>query len=101
MVIKKNIKPRTLKIVLVLVIVSIMGILTVMYINYRSLLENPEKLISTINPGVDMTIGDIHQTATRDGKKEWQLDATSAHYIDSEKIPDPHNTRCPQNADFL
>jgi LPS export ABC transporter protein LptC len=85
MVVKKNIKPRTLKIVLVLVIVSIMGILTVLYINYRSLLENPEKLISTIKPGVDMTIGDIHQTATRNGKKEWQLDATSAHYIDSEK----------------
>ena len=32
-----------------------------------------------------MTIGDIHQTATRNGKKEWQLDATSAQYIDAEK----------------
>ena len=85
MVEKKIIKPKTLKIVLVLVIFSIIGVLTVMYINYRRLLENPEKLISAIKPGVDMTIGDIHQTATRDGKKEWQLDATSAQYIDSEK----------------
>ena len=78
-------KPKTVKIVLVLVIFAIIGVLAVMYINYRRLLENPEKLITAIKPGVDMTIGDIHQTATRNGKKEWQLDATSAHYIDAEK----------------
>ena len=81
---KKN-KPKTLKIVLVLFILSIIGIVTVIYINYRNLIKNPEKLITEFKPGVDMTIDDIHQTATRNGKKEWQLDAASARYFDAEK----------------
>lgn len=85
MVVQKKRKPKTLRIVLVLIIFSIIGIVTVVYINYRKLLQNPEKLITVIKPGVDMTIDDIHQTATRNGRKEWQLDATSAHYIDAEK----------------
>ncbi len=80
---KKN--PQTLRNVLVLIIVSIIGIVTVVYVNYRKISANPEKLITMFKPGVDMTIDEIHQTATRNGRKEWQLDATSAQYIDSEK----------------
>jgi LPS export ABC transporter protein LptC len=78
-------KPKTLKIALVLFILSMIGVVTVVYINYRKLINNPEKLIADFKPGVDMTIDDIHQTATRNGKKEWQLDAASAHYFDAEK----------------
>jgi LPS export ABC transporter protein LptC len=80
---KKN--PQTLRNVLVLIIVSIIGIVTVVYVNYRKISANPEKLITIFKPGVDMTIDEIHQTATRNGRKEWQLDATSAQYIDSQK----------------
>ena len=32
-----------------------------------------------------MSLGKIRQTATRDGKKEWSLEAGSAHYIEDEK----------------
>lgn len=85
MAVTKKKKPNTLRIVFVLLIFSIIGLVTVVYINYRKLIENPEKLIATFKPGADMTIDDIHQTATRNGKKEWQLDAASAHYIDTEK----------------
>ena len=81
----KKKKPRILKIVLVLFIFSVIAALSIVFINYRKLIKNPEKLITSFDPGVDMTIDDIHQTATRDGKKEWQLDAASAHYIDAEK----------------
>lgn len=81
----KKKKPKTLRNVLILIIVSIIGIVTVVYVNYRKISANPEKLVTMFKPGVDMTIGDIHQTATRNGKKEWQLDAESAQYIDSEK----------------
>jgi LPS export ABC transporter protein LptC len=85
MAVMKKKKPNTLRIVLVLFILSVIAILAVVYINYRELLENPEKMIAAFKPGADMTIDDIHQTATRNGKKEWQLDAASAHYIDTEK----------------
>lgn len=81
----KRKKPNKLRIVLVLIIFSIIGILAVVYLNYRKLIENPEKMIAAFKPGTDMTIDNIHQTTTRNGRKEWQLDAASAHYIDTEK----------------
>jgi LPS export ABC transporter protein LptC len=78
-------KPRVLRIVLAVFILFVIGFVTIVYVNYRKLIENPEKLITKLKPGVDMTIDDIHQTATRNGRTEWQLDASSAHYIDAEK----------------
>jgi len=78
-------KSRTLKIVFALFIVTTIGLLAVAYFNYRRVLDKPEQFITAIQPGVDMAIDDIHQTATRDGKKEWQLDAATAHYLEAEK----------------
>jgi len=42
-------------------------------------------LIASIRSKANISIGKIHQTATRDGIKEWILDAGSAQYIDAEK----------------
>ncbi|MFZ0611250.1 MAG: LPS export ABC transporter periplasmic protein LptC [Desulfobacterales bacterium] len=78
-------KTRTLKIVFALFIVTAISVLAVVYFNYRCILDQPEKIIAAIQPGVDMAIDDVHQTATRDGKKEWQLDAATAHYLEAEK----------------
>jgi hypothetical protein len=78
-------KTRTLKIGLALFIVTTIGLLSVAYFKYRRILDKPEQFITAIQPGVDMAIDDIHQTATRDGKKEWQLDADTAHYLEAEK----------------
>jgi lipopolysaccharide export system protein LptC len=78
-------KSRTLKIVFALFIVMTIGLLAAAYFNYRRVIDKPEQLISAIQPGIDMAIDDIHQTATRNGKKEWQLDAATAHYLEAEK----------------
>lgn len=78
-------KTRTLKIVFALFILTTITVLAVVYVNYRRILDQPEKVIAAIQPGVDMAIDDVHQTATRDGKKEWQLDADKAHYLEAEK----------------
>ena len=78
-------KPRTLKILFALFIVTTIGLLAVAFFNYRRILDKPEQFITAIQPGVDMAIDDIHQTSTRDGKKEWQLDAATAHYLEAEK----------------
>ncbi|MBW2661073.1 MAG: LPS export ABC transporter periplasmic protein LptC [Deltaproteobacteria bacterium] len=42
-------------------------------------------LITSVRSKANLSIGKIHQTATRDGIKEWILDAESAQYIDAEK----------------
>lgn len=78
-------KPRVLKAVFALFIVTTISLLLFAFFNYRRILDQPEQLIAAIQPGVDMAINEIHQTATRNGKKEWQLDAATAHYLDAEK----------------
>jgi len=55
------------------------------FINYRRILENPEKLISSLPGDSNLSIGKIHQTSTKNGVKEFTLDATSAYYTASKK----------------
>ena len=78
-------KSKKLKYVLLLIVLIAVGIVVVVYMGYRRLSEAPELILSTIQDGADMSIGKIHQTATRDGKREWSLEAASAHYIEDEK----------------
>jgi len=57
----------------------------VAFYKYRRIADNPEELLSSIPGNANLTIGEIQQTATRDGIKEWVLHATSAQYIESKK----------------
>ena len=67
------------------IILIAVSIVIVVYIGYRRLSDIPDALLATIQDGADMSIGRIHQTATRDGKREWILEASSAHYTQSKK----------------
>ena len=78
-------KSKKLKLILLSVILIAAGIVVVVYLAYQRLSSAPELLLSTIQEGADMSIGKIHQTATRDGKREWSLEAASAHYMEDKK----------------
>jgi LPS export ABC transporter protein LptC len=78
-------KSKKLKLILLSVILIAVGIVVVVYLAYQRLSDAPELLLSTIKEGADMSIGKIHQTATRDGKREWSLEAASAHYMEDKK----------------
>ncbi len=47
---------------------------------YHRLREAPETLRSVLPKDGDVSLNRIHHVATRDGTKEWTLDAKSAHY---------------------
>lgn len=79
---KKN---KKLSIALVLVIVVTIGTVAAVFIGYRRVVTAPEQLLSSIKEGANLSLGKIRQTATRDGKKEWSLEAGSAHYVENEK----------------
>jgi LPS export ABC transporter protein LptC len=79
-----NISKR-LKLVLLSIILIAVSIVIVVYVGYRGLSDAPDLILSSIQDGADMSIGKIHQTATRDGKREWSLEASSAHYIETKK----------------
>ena len=69
---------------LALILVTI-GTITAVFIGYKQVATAPEKLLSSIKDGANLSLGKIRQTATRDGKKEWSLEAGSAHYIENDK----------------
>ncbi|UCE53407.1 MAG: LPS export ABC transporter periplasmic protein LptC [Desulfobacterales bacterium] len=77
--------PKKIKLILLSIILITVGIIIVVYLGFRRISDTPELILSTIQDGANLSIGRIQQTATRDGKREWSLEATSAHYIETEK----------------
>ena len=76
---------RKLKILALVLGITILGGLIAVYIGYRQVVENPEKLIEYIAEDAKLSLGKIQQLATRDGKTEWRLDAISARYLEDDK----------------
>ncbi len=81
----KHKNPKMLKLFLLAFIVIALIVVITVFINYRRILENPEKLISSLPADADLSIGKIHQTSTKNGVKEFTLDAASAYYTASKK----------------
>jgi LPS export ABC transporter protein LptC len=75
------------KVTFVLVAFSLIttGIIAGIFIKNRYLSKDPVKLLTSINQNASLAIGNVHQVSTRDGIKEWILDARSAHVIDESK----------------
>ena len=78
-------KIKKLSIILLVVILLTIGTVVAVFIGYRKVSNAPEMLLSSIKDGANLSLGKIRQTATRDGKKEWSLEAGSAHYIENDK----------------
>ena len=77
-------KLKKASIILLIIILLAIGTVVTIFIGYRQVSDAPEMLISSIKDGANLSLGKIRQTATRDGRKEWSLEAGSAHYIENE-----------------
>jgi LPS export ABC transporter protein LptC len=80
--IKKNKKLRFIVLAVILVTV---GTVVSVFIGYQKVSNVPELLLDSIKDGANLSLGKIRQTATRNGIKEWSLEAGSALYIENEK----------------
>lgn len=76
---------RKLKIGLFLGTIVVGCIVFFSFVGLQIVRNRPEKIASVINANTTMAIDNVHQTATRDGVKEWSLDASSAELIESGK----------------
>ncbi|MGD8880811.1 MAG: LPS export ABC transporter periplasmic protein LptC [Desulfobacterales bacterium] len=74
-------KPRKIKILLLATILVTLGGVIGIYIGFQQDSNIPESVPESVEPDATLSIGKIHQTATRRGKKEWSLEASSGHYI--------------------
>ena len=79
-----NKKQRRLKIVLIVVIVVTIGIVLATFVRFRNNADTSDPLLSDDQNKASISICKIHQTATKDGAKEWSLIADSANYIEKE-----------------
>jgi LPS export ABC transporter protein LptC len=84
-------KTKKLSILLLTVILLAVGMIVSVFIGYRQVSNAPELLLSSIKEGANLSLGKIRQTATRDGKKEWSLEADSANYMEAENKVDLKN----------
>ena len=78
-------KHKKLSILFLAIILVTIGTIAAVFVGYKQVVTAPEQLLSSIKEGANLSLGKIRQTATRDGKKEWSLEAGSAHYIENDK----------------
>ncbi|MEJ2727437.1 MAG: LPS export ABC transporter periplasmic protein LptC [Deltaproteobacteria bacterium] len=74
-------KPKKLKILLLATIFTILGGVIWIYLGFQRGSTVSEPMTESVEPDTTLSIGKIHHTATRKGKKEWSLEAASANYI--------------------
>jgi LPS export ABC transporter protein LptC len=77
----KNHNHKKLKLILLSIIFVALGVTLTVFVSYRRILEKEENIVSGIQSKANISIGKAHQTATRNGIKEWSLDAASVNYI--------------------
>jgi LPS export ABC transporter protein LptC len=74
-------KPKKLKLFLIATICITLGGVIWIYIGHQQDSTVTEPISESPEPDTTLSIGKIHHTATRKGKKEWSLEAASANYI--------------------
>jgi len=77
----KNHNHKTLKLILLSVIVSALGIILAVFVTHRHFIEKKGDVVSDIRSEANISIGKAHQTAIKNGIKEWNLEASSVNYM--------------------
>jgi len=78
---------KKLKFFLLSLTVITIGIILSIFISHR-IFDKKNEPISNIDDKADVALHKVHQSATRDGLKEWSLDATKVNYITEKKHAD-------------
>jgi LPS export ABC transporter protein LptC len=73
-----------LNFLLILIIFLAFGVILTVFLNDREGLEKDGAPGAMVSSRANISIGKAHQTATRNGIKEWSLDAASADYMDDK-----------------
>jgi len=79
----KNKDPKKLKLLLISAILLTLGIITSVFVGYRRMLDKHTDLVAAITTKANIAIEQFHHTATRNGIKEWILDARRARIINA------------------
>ena len=84
MLFSKNKEPKKIKLFLVAIIVITLGIIAAVFIGYRHILNQEVDLIAAAATKSNIAMEKFHHTATRDGIKEWMIDAHTVRVISAQ-----------------
>ncbi|BBO66539.1 hypothetical protein DSCA_04690 [Desulfosarcina alkanivorans] len=76
---------RLIKRALLSIVVLTLVAVAIVFIGYRRITRNPDLLLDRVKKEADMQLSKIHQTAMKNGIREWRLDAESATLVEKEK----------------
>lgn len=82
---KLKMNSKTIKIILIAIIIISTSVIIGYYLGKRGSFSDLEESISSIKDNASISIDKVHQESTRDGVKEYVLDASSAQYIIQKK----------------
>jgi len=72
---------RLIKRLLLTVVVLALAATVVVFVGYRRVAQNPQIILSQIQKEADMHLNKIRQTATKNGIREWDMEAESATLV--------------------
>jgi LPS export ABC transporter protein LptC len=72
---------KKMKLILLSIIVSALGVILAVFITHRHFTEKRADVVSDIRSNANISIGKAHQTAIKNGIKEWNLEASSVDYM--------------------
>ena len=78
----KRISHKKIKILLLTMITLTLAVIVAVFIGYRNILNKPDIPVSSFKKDAPLALDRIRQTATKNGIKEWSLDAGSAYFND-------------------
>jgi LPS export ABC transporter protein LptC len=83
--IRTNFSSKRLKrLLLFIIFLTLFGIFRVFFTYQSRLNSQPPPEVPSESEPASLSLNQIHHTATRDGIRQWSLDAPSAHYIDEK-----------------
>ncbi len=78
-------KRRLIQRVLLAVAILALAATVSVFIGYRRVTRNPEALLDLVQKEADMQLNKIRQTATKNGIREWRMEAESATLLENQK----------------
>lgn len=74
---------RKLRVALIVVMITIVGGVTAIFLTYRTPESTEEAEIAPVESKADISIGKVHHVSTKDGAVQWSLDAQSAEVVEN------------------
>jgi LPS export ABC transporter protein LptC len=81
----KGAKQKRIRLALLAVILLIFGVIIAAFVQYRKGSPNNNENTSIPQDEATVAIGKVHQTATRDGKPAWRMDAGSVRFVEDRE----------------